>query len=115
MSKTILVVDDDAIIRRVCRAGLEANGYRVIELVEGSKVIKTIKQEGVDLVILDIFMDGQEGMETAFMLLREHEDIPVIMISSDADYLEQADMIVQATIQKPINISVLKETVENLL
>lgn len=67
------------------------------------------------MVILDIFMDGQEGMETAFMLLREHEDIPVIMISSDADYLEQADMLVQATIQKPINISVLQETVENLL
>lgn len=114
MNKSILVVDDDAMIRRVVKAGLESIGHTVYELEEGSKVLKMVENEGIDIIILDIFMDGQEGMETAFELKDLHPDLPIIVISSDPVYVEMASHIADSVMNKPLNIELLRTQVEEL-
>ena len=115
MSKKVLVVDDDAMIRKIINAGLSSEGYQLFELTEGSKVLNVIRTEAIDLVVLDIVMEGQEGMQTAFELLEYYPDLPVIIISSDSNYLESAKCIVDATLSKPISISSLRSLVAQLL
>lgn len=111
MSKTILVVDDDAMIRRIVRAGLETVGHTVFELEEGSKVLRMVNSIGIDLIILDMIMEGKEGMETAFELKEFHPTLPIIVISSDSTYIEMASHIADGIMKKPILVSELRELI----
>lgn len=115
MSKHILVVDDDEMIRRIIRAGLESEGYRLSVLTDGRAVMSHLRQNNIDLVILDIFMEGKEGFETALEIIQEFPTLPVLMISSDAGYLNTAEAFVQDTLLKPISIPLLRQKVSALL
>jgi len=112
--KKILVVDDDDIVRRVVRAGLESEGYEVDELSNGLNVLSYIRQHQYDLIILDILMDGKEGFEVATELDKEFSNIPVVMISSDVSYLQLAESFVDKVLPKPINIDALRSIVKDL-
>src|ERR1700692_241614 len=79
---TILVADDDPVIRGNLRMLLETEGYHVLEAGDGLKVEKLLGDPGLALVLLDLRMPGRGGMD----VLREHaeiwEDIPVIVITA---------------------------------
>jgi two-component system, NtrC family, response regulator AtoC len=79
---TILVADDDAVIRSNLRVLLAAEGYRVLEAGNGLQAEKLLGDPSLSLVLLDLRMPERDGME----LLREHaetwEDIPVIVITA---------------------------------
>ena len=60
---TILVIDDDALLRSAVRAALEAAGYVVIEAADGEKGLRLHREQGPDLVIVDIFMPEQDGLD----------------------------------------------------
>ena len=59
------MVDDDPSIRLVCRFNLEAAGIEVLEAVDGEDAIGTIREEDVDLVLLDVMMPRRDGWEVA--------------------------------------------------
>src|ERR1700692_172102 len=79
---TILVADDDPVIRGNLRMLLETEGYHVLEAGDGLKVEKLLGDPGLALVLLDLRMPGRGGMD----VLREHadlwEDTPVIVITA---------------------------------
>lgn len=58
-----LAVDDDALMRDICAAALEAQGYRVVQAGDGSAGWDAYRQEGPELVVLDIAMPGIDGLE----------------------------------------------------
>ena len=60
---TILVVDDEAQIRRVLQAALSSNGYDVIEAKNGSEAIAAVLREHPKLILLDVNMPGMTGFE----------------------------------------------------
>jgi two-component system response regulator MprA len=62
MSEAILVVDDDAPIRRMLERTLTAEGYRVVTAVDGGAALATIEQSVPDLVVLDVGMPGVDGL-----------------------------------------------------
>ena len=115
---SILVVDDDASVRRVIRRMLESAGYAVREAPNGKAAMLEFKQRPADLLITDIFMPEQEGMETIGAMRREHPELRIIAISGVAGnhYLKMAQLMgAYATLQKPLRLLRVLETVRMAL
>ncbi len=77
----ILVIDDEAPVRDMMRQTLERAGYEVIEAGDGRQGMARLRQQPADLVITDILMPEQEGIETIRMLRKEFPEIKILAIS----------------------------------
>jgi DNA-binding response OmpR family regulator len=88
--KTILVVDDEPIVREVVVRYLEREGYRTLEAADGDAARATIEQSGLDLVVLDVMLPGIDGLELC-RWIRSESELPVIMLTARG---EEADRIV---------------------
>ncbi len=78
---TILVVDDEVLIRQVIREYLENESYQVLEASDGEEAISILNTTPVDLLILDIMMPKMDGY-TALKELKKSKDLPVIILSA---------------------------------
>lgn len=79
--RTVLVVDDEDIIRETVREILADEGYRVIAATEGSEVLQLVTQEAPDVILLDIWMPEMDGIALLKQIKSAHPDARVIMIS----------------------------------
>ncbi len=88
---TILVVDDDRLVRVTIAAGLREHGYDVIEAESGEEGLMLALTQAVDLALLDVKMGGMSGIELAEQL-RKRTAIPSVFLSAygDADLVRQA-------------------------
>lgn len=103
MAYKILVADDEAEIRDVLRLYLEKEGYEVVEAADGLEAVRLIKQEKIDLAILDIMMPGLDGYRV-LRNVREESNLPVLMLSaktSDSDKILGLDLGADDYITKP--------------
>ncbi|MCP4356456.1 MAG: response regulator transcription factor [Chloroflexi bacterium] len=82
--RLILVVDDEARMRRFIRMNMELEGYRLIEADNGIDALEQISQHTPDLVIMDVMMPQMDGFET-LRLLREISTVPVILLTVKDD------------------------------
>ncbi len=90
---SILVIDDDEQVRTFLRRSLKQEGYHVVDARDGRQGIHYCRERPIDVVITDIFMDQQEGLETIRVLHRDFPQIKVIAITGgtgDRDFLEDA-------------------------
>jgi YesN/AraC family two-component response regulator len=97
---------------------LESNGYQVREAPNGKVAMREFEREPADLLITDIFMPEQEGMETIGALRRKHPSLGIIAISGMAGdyYLKMAGFLgVRATLLKPLGLDKVLETVRTVL
>lgn len=78
---TILIVDDEELIREVIREYCINSGYQVLEASNGYEAIEIIKNKNIDLVILDIMMPKKDGY-TTLKELKDIKNVPVIMLSA---------------------------------
>jgi two-component system, NtrC family, nitrogen regulation response regulator NtrX len=77
----VLIVDDEPAIRTTLRGVLEDEGYRVTAVASGADALAAIADDGHDLVFLDIWMPGMDGLETLTELKRLRPEATVVMIS----------------------------------
>lgn len=82
---TVLVVDDDAMIREVIRGALERSGHQVIEASEGSEALEKLRAGSVALMIVDVMMPKKGGIETLMELRRSAPGVKTILISGKVD------------------------------
>ena len=80
----ILVVDDDREIARAIGIYLENEGYRVLQAHDGFAALETVREEDVQLIIMDIMMPKMDGIQ-ATMRIREEKNIPIIMLSAKSE------------------------------
>jgi len=85
MSRILLVDDDDA-FRKMLRITLVKMGYNVIEAREGKEAMKLFKQESPDVVLTDILMPKQDGLETIHALRQRDPDAKIIAMSAGGVY-----------------------------
>lgn len=80
----ILVVDDDPSIRELLVEYLAENDFRVSTAATGAEMTRALQEEVIDLVMLDLRLDGEDGMQLARQL-RERSDVPVIILTGKRD------------------------------
>ncbi len=103
MGYRILVADDEPEIRDVLRLYLEKDGYEVTEAADGVEAMKILKDERIDLVILDIMMPGLDGYRV-LRNIRKDNNVPVIILSAkstDSDKILGLDLGADDYIVKP--------------
>jgi CheY-like chemotaxis protein len=96
----ILVVDDDPAVRMTIQLLLERAGHRVVVADDGRTGVAAFEAEAFDLLFLDIFMPGMDGLETMRLMLAHRPDIPIIVISGRpivADATTEPDVLSMAT------------------
>ena len=88
----MLVVDDEAPIRLLCRVNLEAEGMTVLEASDGDSGLATARAESPDVVLLDVMMPGRNGWEVAEELLADEgtSGIPIIFLTARAEVKDRA-------------------------
>lgn len=118
MFPTILIVDDEPSIISSLEGLLSDEGFEVVTAANGYECLQTIEKEAPDLVLLDIWMPGIDGIETLKEIKKENPKLPVIMISGHGT-IETA---VTATkhgaynfIEKPISIDKVIVAINNAL
>lgn len=79
--KTILIVDDEESICQTLSGILSDEGYKVLTTGSGEEAIRIIEDELPDLVLLDIWLKGMDGLETLKIVKSENANLPVIMMS----------------------------------
>jgi UDP-3-O-[3-hydroxymyristoyl] N-acetylglucosamine deacetylase len=116
--ESILIVDDDSGVRDSIGAVLSDEGFRVRYAVDGSEALASAGRERPDLVLLDVWLPGMDGIQVLEKLRGDHEGLPVIVISGHGN-IETA---VRATklgavgfIEKPFTIEGLLEAVSSAL
>ena len=88
----VLLIDDDAAIRKLCSVSLRAHGIDVIEAEDGAQGLKLVRRNRPDLVLLDVSMPGLDGFEVG-QLVRRHRKtrhIPLMFLSGEAENDERA-------------------------
>jgi two-component system, OmpR family, KDP operon response regulator KdpE len=108
-SATVLVVDNEAQIRRVLRTMLTSHGYAVVEARSGEEAADRIRQERFDLILLDVNMPGMSGMETCAEIRRSC-DAPIIMLTvrnSERDKVKALDAGADDYVVKPFGANEL--------
>ena len=104
-SARILIVDDDPQIRRVLRTTLIAQSYEVVDARSGDEALERIRNEKIDLIILDMNMPGMSGVETCRMI-RAGSDVAIIMLTvrdTEADKVEALDAGADDYVTKPFS------------
>ena len=97
---SILVVDDDEVIRALFEATLEELGHRVIAVGSGAEGLELVKQQDFDLVFLDLKMPGMDGTELFHRIRAMKPKIPVTIITGYPD----SDMMARALAQGPFGV-----------
>src|SRR5688572_12818265 len=85
---TVLVVDDEPIVREVVVSYLEREGYRTLEASDGDTARELIERESIGLVVLDVMLPGTDGFELC-RWVRAHFDLPVILVTARGDEVDR--------------------------
>jgi DNA-binding response OmpR family regulator len=88
----VLVIDDEAPIRLLCRVNLEAEGMEVLEAADGQNGLDLARDERPDVVLLDVMMPGLDGWRVAEELLEDErtDGIPIIFLTARAEFRDRA-------------------------
>lgn len=118
MSKaTILIVDDEAGIRKFLNVSLTGHGYQVLEAVDGIEAVGSIAQNRPDLVVLDLGLPGIGGVDVVRQV-REWTELPIIILSvrdREADKVEALDAGADDYLSKPFGLAELLARVRSAL
>jgi two-component system, OmpR family, KDP operon response regulator KdpE len=106
---TILIVDDEAQIRRVMRTTLSSHGYSVIETKSGEEALDKLRTERPDLILLDVNMPGSSGLDVC-REIRRTVDVPIIMLTvrnTEKDKVQALDAGADDYVVKPFGVEEL--------
>jgi DNA-binding response OmpR family regulator len=116
----VLVIDDEAPIRLLCRVNLEAEGMHVLEAADGETGLQTALEERPDVILLDVMMPGRNGWEVAEQLLADvrTDKIPIVFLTARAEVKDRArgiDLGGVDYVTKPFNPVELAPLVRDLI
>jgi DNA-binding response OmpR family regulator len=112
--RLVIVADDDDAIRLLCRVNLELEGYRVLEARGLDEINQIADEEEVALVLLDIHLGREDGIEVARALRATRPGMSIAFLSGSVDFSERSAAVSDAAIRKPFTLEELIGTVHRL-
>ena len=115
MAKRILVVEDDADLRRLFRTALSLSGFDVDEAADGLDALRIIENRVPDLVVLDLMLQSLDGMSVQQELAARAitRNIPIVVVTGSS--LEVSGVNVSCVLRKPVMPDQLVETVRHCI
>ncbi len=116
----VLVIDDEAPIRLLCRVNLEAERMEVLEAYDGPTGLEQARAAKPDVILLDVMMPGLDGWQVAEQLLEDDRtrSIPIVFLTARAEFRDRArglDLGGIDYVTKPFNPLELAPLVEDML
>ena len=104
----VLVVEDDASLRRLMSAALKQNGYEPFTAEDGLKALDMLEKTNIDLIISDIMMPNMDGYELTRQLRRANYDTPILIVTAKETFEDKQKGFMSGTddyMVKPIDIN----------
>lgn len=116
MSKKILVVDDEEILRDLYQDALSEQGLTVHAVGSGEEAISILERDKFDAIVLDVNMPGMNGIEVLRRIKEKWKHLPVIINSAYHHYKQEfGTWLSDGYVVKSDDMSELKATIKNLL
>ena len=115
--QTVLVVDDEEIVRDVVVRYLKRDGYRTLEAGDGDEALRLLEEDPPALVVLDVMLPRTDGLEIC-RWIRARSDLPIIMLTArgeEADRIVGLELGADDYVTKPFSPRELAVRVRNLL
>jgi DNA-binding NtrC family response regulator len=110
----VLIVDDDASLRLLCRVNLELDGYRVVEAPNVAAAEEVLAGERVDLVLLDVHIGADDGIALMRSLRQRQHEAPVVLFTGSARLDSETTAEADGVVPKPFRLEQLLGVVREL-
>ena len=118
-AKTILIVDDEDLIRDVTKSILETGGYEVLVASNGKEAISIFAEHSnhIDLVLTDMVMPEMDGISALGVIKKMKSDVKAIAVTAHIDNARYIDLLgdVDAVLRKPFDMDMLLNTIQRVL
>jgi PAS domain S-box-containing protein len=116
-SKTILLVEDEAGVRRVAKRALEMHGYRVVEAPDGPTALALVAKHDIDLMLTDVMMPGMPGPVLADEVWKRLPGLPVLFMSGHSEEIVREGLLHPSTpfLPKPFTPAKLADKVREVI
>jgi len=112
----LLIVDDEKNIRHLYAADLKDAGYQVETAEDGASAARMLNQHDFDLVVLDIHMGNESGLDILQEIVQSRKDLPVILCSAYSCYKEDfSSWLADGYVVKSSDTSALRAEIERVL
>jgi DNA-binding response OmpR family regulator len=112
---TILCIDDEESVRRICQVALDRAGYCVLTAENGQHGLRLLEQQEMDLILVDIFMPDMDGLELIQLLRKTRPASKIIAITGRSGHMNHLDIArdlgAHDTLMKPFSLQELLHAV----
>jgi DNA-binding response OmpR family regulator len=112
---TVLVIDDDELVRRLFVEGLQDGGFRVIEASDGRAGLELLDRDPPDVMVVDYAMPGMNGGEVARLARARWPDLPILFATGFADSADLALIPGAVVLGKPLTLPTLTAALDRAL
>jgi DNA-binding response OmpR family regulator len=112
---TVLVVDDDAAIRFLCRVNLELDGWTVVEAEAIEQARRTLAGAEIDIVLLDVHVGAESGLDFIAEIRESRPGVPVVLLTGSVGSPRLEGVDADAVISKPFTLEQLTGTLGGLV
>jgi CheY-like chemotaxis protein len=115
---SVLVVDDEALVRHTLEAQLKRHGCTVLQAGDGDAALRALEASSMDVVLIDLVMPGKEGIETIIEMRRRFPGVKIVALSGAFGglFLQMARQLgADAVLEKPIRTDALRRTVRAVI
>ncbi len=117
MARTILVVDDEPILRETLAEALDADGFRVITAADGREALARFREHRPELVVLDLMLPELSGIEVC-RIIRQESGVPILMLTAKTSELDKVvglELGADDYVTKPFSLRELSARIRALL
>ena len=112
----IMVVDDETNIRKLYQSELAREGYKVVTAESAEEALELMEAEQPDLIVLDIRLEGMDGIDCLRTIMEKRRDLPVILNSAYTTYKQDfASWLADAYVVKSSDLTELKDKIKEVL